>query len=173
MELNSDVEGEFTCKVTSPVYDTETGHHLLIPQGSTIGAKYTSNDLLYGNARLPTLSLSLTLRDGSTVDLGKSPLTDQLGTQGLTGRVDQHFWRLAGAVFIGGALRGGAQMAQIGTAQMGVVGAVPSGMAQSGGQAVQQRTGRTLDSRPTIHVEAGQLGIVLLTKPLALKAFPE
>src|SRR5215475_13584103 len=34
--INSDVEGYFTAKVSSNVYDTATGQHLLVPQGSTI-----------------------------------------------------------------------------------------------------------------------------------------
>ena len=34
-------------------------------------------------------------------------MTDQEGVAGLTGEVDQHYWRLFGAVFIGGALKGG------------------------------------------------------------------
>ena len=32
--MNSDVEGYFTAKVTTNVYDTATGRHLLVPQGS-------------------------------------------------------------------------------------------------------------------------------------------
>ena len=36
------------------------------------------------------------------------------GVAGLTGRVNNHYWRLFGAVFIGGALRGGMQALQIG-----------------------------------------------------------
>ena len=34
--INSDVEGYFTAKVSTNVYDTATGRHLLVPQGSTI-----------------------------------------------------------------------------------------------------------------------------------------
>src|SRR5262249_4864941 len=33
--INSDVEGYLTCRVSTNVYDTATGRHLLIPQGST------------------------------------------------------------------------------------------------------------------------------------------
>jgi hypothetical protein len=47
--------------------------------------------------------LTLALPDGRSVDLG-APVTDQQGVAGLTGRVN-HYWRLFGAVFIGGALR--------------------------------------------------------------------
>ncbi len=110
--INSDVEGYFTAKVSANVYDTATGRHLLVPQGSTVLGHDQSSVLLYGNERLPTISLTLALPDGRSVDLGQAPVTDQQGVAGLTGRVNQHYWRLFGAVFIGGALRGGMQALQ-------------------------------------------------------------
>jgi len=168
--INSDVEGYFTAKVSSNVYDTATGRHLLVPQGSTILGHDQSATLLYGNERLPTISLTLALPDGRSVDLGHAPVTDQQGIAGLTGRVNQHFWRLVGAVFVGGALRGGMQALQLETATGGGVGAVASGIAATGNQATQQRLGRALDTRPTIEVDSGQLCQVLLTKPLRLPA---
>jgi len=168
--INSDVEGYFTAKVSSNVYDTATGRHLLVPQGSTILGHDQSSTLLYGNERLPTLSLTLALPDGRSVDLGQAPVTDQQGVAGLTGRVNQHFWRLFGAVFIGGALRGGMQAIQSGIAQAGGVGQVAAGIGSLGQQAVTQRAGRALDTRPTIEVDSGQLCQVLLTKPLTLPA---
>src|SRR6266699_1120581 len=168
--INSDVEGSFTAKVSTHVYDTATGRHLLVPQGSTILGHDQSSTLLYGNERLPTISLTLALPDGRSVDLGHAPVTDQQGIAGLTGRVDQHFGRLLGAVFIGGALRGGQQMLQLGAAQAGPVGQVASGIGGTANQATQQRLGRALDTRPTITVDSGQLCQVLLTTPLTRPA---
>ena len=168
--MNSDVDGYFTAKVPTNVYDTVTGRHLLIPQGSSILGKYNSTDLLYGNQRLPTLALTLALPNGRTVDLGQSPVTDQQGVAGLVSRVDAHWWRLFGAVFIGGALKGGAHMLQLQAAQAGGVAPMAGGIAQSGGQLVHQRVGRALDTRPTIEIDAGQICNVLLTKPLHLPA---
>ena len=168
--MHSDVEGYFTAKVSTNVYDTATGRHLLIPQGSTILGHDQSSTLLYGNERLPTVSLTLALPDGRSVDLGQAPVTDQQGVAGLTGKVDQHFWRLFGAVVVGGALRGGAQVVQLEAAQAGGIGQVAGGIAATGQQATQQRLGRALDTRPTITVDSGQLCHVLLVKPLTLPA---
>ena len=47
----TDVEGYFTAKVAANVYDTATGRHLLVPQGSTILGHDQSSTLLYGNER--------------------------------------------------------------------------------------------------------------------------
>jgi type IV secretion system protein VirB10 len=168
--INSDVEGYFTARVSANVYDTATGHHLLVPQGSAILGHDQSSTLLYGNERLPTISLTLALPDGRSVELGQAPVTDQQGIAGLSGRVNQHFWRLFGAVFVGGALRGGAQVLQLETAQAGPVGQIAGGIGATGSQATQQRLGRALDTRPTIEVDSGQLCQVLLTKPLHLPA---
>jgi type IV secretory pathway VirB10-like protein len=168
--INSDVEGYFTAKVSTNVYDTATGRHLLVPQGSTVLGHDQSSVLLYGNERLPTISLTLSLPDGCSVELGQEPVTDQQGVAGLTDGVDNHYWRLFGAVFIGGALRGGMQALQVGLAQAGGAGQVAAGISSVGNQAVTQRLGRALDTRPTIEVDAGQLCNVLLTKPLSLQA---
>jgi type IV secretion system protein VirB10 len=167
--MNSDVEGYFTAKVNTNVYDTNTGLHLLVPQGATIGGRDHGSTLLYGNERLPTTSLALTIGD-RTYDLGQAPMMDQLGTNGLTGEVDQHYGRLFGAIFIGGALRGGQQMLQMEMAQAGGAGQIATGIAGLGNQAASQRIGRALDTRPTIHVFPGQPCQVLLLKPLSLPA---
>jgi type IV secretory pathway VirB10-like protein len=171
--INSDVEGYLTAKVRTNIYDTATGHHLLIPQNATILGRDQSSALLYGNERLPTISLTLALPNGRSVDLGQAPITDQQGIAGLTGKVDQHWWRLFGAVFIGGALRGGMQAMQTEAAGLGPVGQVGSGIAGNANQVAQQRAGRAMDTRPTIEVSSGSLCTVLLTKPLTLPAMGE
>ena len=168
--INSDVEGYFTAKVSTNIYDTATGRHLLVPQHSTILGHDQSAALLYGNERLPTISLTLALPDGRSVDLGQAPVTDQQGVAGLTGRVNNHYGRLVAAVFIGGALRGGMQALQSSIAQAGGVGQVAAGIGSLGNQVVSQRAGRALDTRPTIEVDAGQLCHVLLVKELKLPA---
>ena len=107
---------------------------------------------------------------GRSVDLGHAPVTDQQGVAGLTGRVDQHYWRLFGAIFIGGALRGGVQALQTTTSQTAGVGQMAAGYGSVANQALGPRLGRALDTRPTIEVSAGQICHVLLTKPLSLQA---
>jgi type IV secretion system protein VirB10 len=169
--MNSDTGETFTAKVTTPVYDTATGRQLLIPQNSTILGQYDGGGLLYGNERLPTVGLLLTLPNGTSVELGPSPVTDQVGTSGVASEVNQHWGRLFGAVFIGGALRGGAQALQTGLVGAGPAAQVGSGIAQSGAVAIQRQQGRALDTRPTILVHAGELCQVLLVKPLQLAAY--
>jgi type IV secretion system protein VirB10 len=119
---------------------------------------------------MDTMSLTLTLPDGRTVDLGKAPVTDQQGVAGLTGRVDQHYWRLFGAVFIGGALKGGMNAMQTAMTQASGAGQITSGLTTYGNQATNQVVRPMLNTRPTIEVEAGQLCQVLVLQPLHLPA---
>ena len=154
---------------TSTVYDTETGRYPLILQGSKIVGEGQGAQLLYGNERLRTVSLTLSRRQDKTpIDLGSAPVTDQAGVNGLVSRVDQHYWRLLGAVFIGGALRGGMQALQTSIAGASGAEQIVVGIGQTGNQAVTRATSRALDTRPTIEVDAGQLCHVILTKPLTL-----
>lgn len=166
----SDVEGYFTCRVSTNVFDTATGRHLLVPQGSTVLGNDQANDLIYGSNRMDTISLTLTLPDGRTVDLGRAPVTDQEGVAGLTGKIDRHFWSLFGAVFIGGALKGGMTAMQTAMTDAAGAGQVATGIGTLGNQATNRVIQPFINIRPTITVEAGQLANVLLTKPLSLPA---
>jgi type IV secretory pathway VirB10-like protein len=169
--MNSDVESYWTGTVRTNVCDTATGTQLLIPQGSTILGKYKSEKLLFGNERLPTFALTVSLPNGTPVDLGEAPVMDQKGQAGLASRVDQHYWQLVSAIVIMGVLRGGQQAVQYQLAANDPAAAITSGMASSASQVGQMRIGPALNTRPTIYVDAGELGVVILTKELKLPTY--
>jgi type IV secretory pathway VirB10-like protein len=166
--LNSEIPGHFTVRITRPVMDA-TGAVVLIPQGQRVGAKATSGELLLGNERIPTFALSLQQADGTPLELGDAPIMDAAGTNGLTGEVDNHVWRLVWtSIFLGG-LQAGQQMLQTGLgAEHG--GAVAAGIAQQGNQAARMRLGRAQDTRPTIRVFAGEGCQILTPKAWSLPA---
>ena len=167
--VNSDVtDSYFTAKVRNDIFDTDTGHFLLVPQGSTIVGKYHSSQLLFGNERLPTTSLRLSILGRDSVEIGDSPVVDQKGQAGLVSRVDQHWARLFGAVVIMGVLRGGQQAIQYQLGANDPAGAVASGMASSANQVGQMRIGPALNTKPTIEVDAGEQCNLLLVKDLKL-----
>ena len=165
--LNSEIEGYFTVKTRRSVMDTETGQHILIPQGLSIVAKAATSALLLGNERIPTFALTLSLPSGAEVELGEAPIVDATGTNGLTGEVNNHIWRLVWtSVFIGG-LRGGQQVLQTQLGQEGA-GSMASGIGSQASQVTQQRLGRAQDTRPTLTVEPGQACNVLLVTRVQL-----
>jgi type IV secretory pathway VirB10-like protein len=165
--LNSEIEGYFTLKTRKPVYDSVTGQQVVIPQGQAIVARDTSSELLFGNERIPTFAVSLSLPGGRSVELGDAPIMDATGTNGLTGEVNNHIWRLVWtSIFIGG-LRGGQQALQAELAQDGST-YIVTGITQQGSAVAQQRLGRAQDTRPTITVQPGELVNVLITKPFRM-----
>lgn len=168
--LNSEIEGYFTMKTKRVVKDV-TGRHTLIPQGVSLGAKATTAELLLGNERIPAFAVSFALPNGQAVELGESPIMDARGTNGLTGEVNHHTWRLIWtSVFIGG-LQGGQHAIQAEWSQTGAGGSMLSGIGSQTSQAARQRLGRAQDTRPTITVQAGEACQVLVTKPLPLEAW--
>jgi type IV secretory pathway VirB10-like protein len=169
--VNSEVGGHFTLKVTRGVWDTATGQHLLVPQGSTVLGHDEAADLVFGHERLPTYALTLALPNGESVDLGKAPVTDQIGQTGLVSDVNHHWLRNYGAVIISGVLRGGQQVLQTEVAQGGGVGQLGAGIGQSANQVGQQKLGKAIDTRPTITVDPGEVCHVLLVKPLRLPPY--
>lgn len=165
--LNSEIEGHFTIKTSRPVMDSVTGQTVVIPQGQSIVAKDTSSALLFGNERIPTFAVTLSLPGGKSVDLGDAPVMDATGTNGLTGIVDNHIWRLVWTSILKGGLQGGQQMLQqVIASENG--GAIAAGIMQQGNAITQQRIGRAQDTRPTIIAEAGQIVNVLVIKPIRI-----
>lgn len=166
--MNSDASTYFTARTTTNVYDTATGQHLLVPQGSTILGNGQGEKLIYGNERLNTVSLTLTLPDARTVDIGDAPVTDQQGIGGLADRVDQHYGRLFAATFITLGLKMGAAVAtNMATGDSATIVTSATGPVSQAGTRV---TGPMLNTRPTIEVDSGHLCQVVLLKPLKLPA---
>jgi type IV secretory pathway VirB10-like protein len=166
--LNSEIPGHFTVRTTRPVWDV-TGTYQLIPQGQRIGAKAVTANLLFGNERIPTFALSVAMPDGSAVDLGDAPIMDAAGTNGLTGEVNNHIWRLVWTSVLIEGLRAGQQVINQGIANQSD-GVTVTGIGQYSGHLAQQRLGRAQDTRPTITAQSGEQCQVLLPKPLSLPA---
>jgi type IV secretory pathway VirB10-like protein len=170
--VNSEIPGYFTVRTNTLVYDSETHTRVLIPQNQSVVAKAESGDLLFGNERIPTFALSLALPNGQSVDLGSAPILDQQGTNGLTGQVDNHTWRLLWTSLFSGGLRGGQQVAQMQLGQTGGAGPIAAGMTSGVSGAGQQRLGRAQDTRPTITVQAGDRCNILVVQALQVPAVP-
>lgn len=163
--ISSEVEGAFTMVTRKPLMD-ETGRIILIPQGHPVVAIYKSSNLLLGNERIPTFALRVTIH-GREVELGEMPILDGTGTQGLTGEVDNHVWRLVWtSIFIEG-LYAGQQVLSQSLANSGDGDSVNiTGVGQHSSQVARQRLGRAQDTRPTVRIAAGELGNILVTKAL-------
>jgi type IV secretory pathway VirB10-like protein len=86
-------------QVAQDVYDTPTGKHLLIPQGSRLVGSYSS-DVAYGQARVLVAWQRIVFPDGKAMDIGAMPGADSAGYAGFNDQVNNHYVRLFGSAFL-------------------------------------------------------------------------
>jgi type IV secretory pathway VirB10-like protein len=170
--INSDLPGEIVAQVTEPAYDTATGHHLLVPQGSRLIGKYDSL-VSYGQSRALVLWNRLVLPNGKSIDLEGMPGTDEAGTAGLEDDVDHHRSALVGALFYSSVMDLGPSLAQS-LAQSGSTNIYTQPTAQMGSQASQMGNNilqRELNRPNTITVRQGWPLRVLVNKDIVLEEY--
>jgi type IV secretion system protein TrbI len=109
--INSDLPGDLIAQVSENVYDTPTGQHLLIPQGTKAYGTYDSQ-VAYGQNRLLVVWKRLIFPDGSTLELAGMPGADSGGFAGFNDKVDNHYLRLIGWGVFTSMLSAGFQLSQ-------------------------------------------------------------
>lgn len=96
--INSEAPGQILGQVSENVYDSATGRHLLIPQGSKLVGTYSAL-VAQGQTRVQVAWVRLNFPDGQKLDLEGMSGADQAGTSGFRDRVNRHFgMRLAAAL---------------------------------------------------------------------------
>jgi type IV secretion system protein VirB10 len=156
--LNSDLPGELKALVSSNVYDTATGLHLLIPQGSRMIGQYDSH-VSYGQDGVQVAWSQIVFPDASAIDLNGMVGLDSHGNAGIRDKVDRHYRRLMGfsvltsmftAAFALSQQRNQSILVNPSPGQI-TAGAVGQELSQTGSQI----TRRNLNVQPTIKVPAG------------------
>lgn len=171
--LNSDLPGDVIAQVRENVYDTVSGKHLLIPQGSRLIGKYNSR-VSYGQSRAQVVWTRLLRPDGSAIKLESMPGVDLAGYSGFADKVDNHYDRLIGGVLLSSVLSVGAtasagdynsyedrDMAQIFAGNAG------DEIASAGNKI----TRKNLDIQPTIKIRPGFSVNVLVNKDMIIPPF--
>ncbi|KVX69116.1 hypothetical protein WT34_24385 [Burkholderia stagnalis] len=96
-ELDTTVPGQIKCHVSQDVYSFD--HKVrLIDKGATVIGE-TSGGIKNGQARVFALWTRLVNPDGATINLN-SPGTNSLGSAGIPGQVDSHFWERFGPAIL-------------------------------------------------------------------------
>lgn len=171
--INSDLPGMITAQVAEPVYDTVTGKHVLIPQGSTLIGEYDSR-ITFGQERVLFVWTRVRFPNGSSLNLEGMPGTDLSGFAGVSDQIDNHWWRLAKGVVLGSILGAAAQQSYGG----GLSAANPSlgqlaaaGAAQNINNAGQQIVQKNLQVQPTLVIRPGQRVAVFVTKDISMPPY--
>lgn len=88
---NSQLPGFVTCDLAQDVFNDD-GTIPLLPKGTHVFGEYKSA-VLHGNNRLFVLWTTIRTNDRPPIKIDiNSPAADQLGSAGMTGVVNEHFW---------------------------------------------------------------------------------
>ena len=169
--INSALPGQIVAQVSRDVYDTATGRHVLIPQGSRLVGTYSS-EVDYGQSRVLIAWQRIVFPDARAIDIGAMPGADSAGFAGFADQVDNHYFRLFGSAFLMSAITAGISMSQDNAAgraggnRQRASDAMSEALGQQLGQVTAQMIERNLNIAPTIEIRPGYRFNVIVTKDL-------
>ncbi len=166
--IRGDLPGQVVAQVTQNVFDSPTGRHLLIPQGSRLIGTYDDR-IAFGQSRVLLAWTRLILPNGRSLVLERLPAGDSQGYAGLQDGVNRHWGRLAGAALLSTILGAGAELAA--DDDDGVSRSIRRAFGETTNLAGQQVVGRTLDIEPTLTIRPGYPLRVLITRDLILEPY--
>jgi type IV secretion system protein TrbI len=167
--LNSDLPGEVIAQVTENVYDTVTGHVLLVPQGARFIGTYDSV-IAFGQSRALVVWQRIVMPNGTSVQVDNLPATDTAGYAGLEDQVDYHTWSLLKGIALSTLLGVGSQLS-FGNQQNDLIQAIAQSAQNSTAQAGQSIVEKELNIQPTITVRPGWPLRVIVHKDLVLRPY--
>jgi type IV secretion system protein VirB10 len=167
--LNSDLPGFVIAQVTENVFDSISGRHLLIPQGSRLIGKY-DNVVAFGQERALVVWQRIIMPDGTSVVIDNLPATDTGGYAGLADDVDLHTWKLLKGIALATVLGVGSQLA-FGSSDSDLVKALQQSTQSTTNRAGQRLVERQLNVQPTITVRPGWPLRVIVHKDIVLRPY--
>jgi type IV secretion system protein VirB10 len=150
--LRSDLPGLVTAQVTERVYDSATGHILLIPQGARLVGSYDSV-VAFGQERALLVWQRIILPDGSSMQIDNEPASDPSGYAGLQDKVDFHTWALLKGIALSTLLGVSSELALSGKSDL--VQAIRMSTQDNVSRAGDQITQRNLGVHSTITIRPG------------------
>ncbi|MEN3176895.1 TrbI/VirB10 family protein [Gluconobacter sp. OJA] len=166
--IRSDLPGEVTAQVTENVYDSPTGHILLIPQGAKLIGRYDSQ-IAYGQTRVLLVWTRLMRGAGDSIVLENEPAADTAGYAGLQDQTDNHWGEVFKAALVSTILSVGSA-ADI-SGGNGIAQALRTGGSQGFNQIGEQIVGRSLNIQPTNIIRPGFPVRVMVRRDLVLTPY--
>jgi type IV secretion system protein TrbI len=163
--IRSDLPGMITAQVTQNVFDSVSGRHLLIPQGSRLIGEYDSQ-LSFGQNRVLLAWDRLILPDGRSIQLDRLPGADASGYSGLQDKVNQHWGGMLRAALISTLLGVGTQ---IGNSDDDLVRALRQGSSEVIGRTGQDLVRRQMGVQPTLTIRPGFQLRVIVTRDIVVE----
>ena len=178
--IDSDLPGQTIAQVRENVFDSATGAHLLVPQGTRIVGVYDSH-VAYGQERVLVNWKRIIFPDGRSLSLKDGmPGADAAGFAGFSDQVDNHLFALFGRAILLSAITAGVELSQSGlegqsTLQSPSAANVASAaLGQNLGQVATEVVRRGLNRQPTLVVRPGYRFNIMVTQDLVLPGpYPE
>jgi type IV secretion system protein VirB10 len=167
-QIDSTVRGPASCVVSQNIY-SDDGQVLLIERGSSIAGDYGATALKTGDRRMAIVWRRIRTPNGVVIDVD-SPATDSVGTVGVDGHVDNHWFERIGAALMlslaDDAIQ--VQVARQGAQAAGASGATQPYQATTGTtKSIAERVlESTINIPPTITKNRGERLLVFLNRDL-------
>ena len=94
--INSDLPGMIIAQVSKNVFDSRTGKHLLIPQGTKVIGDYSSL-IAVGQDRALVVWKKLEFPNGNYMHIENMQGSDKSGYSGFSDQIDNHYIRIFGS----------------------------------------------------------------------------
>lgn len=163
--------GPVVASVTQNVYDTVSGRHLVIPQGSRLIGRH-EGDSAYGDRRAFLTWDRLILPNGKSLVLTGEPGVDAQGAVGVRGAVDRRLLPLIVGTLFAGAITTLGQIARDDAGPSGgLLGDAGDAAAIEGARVGGRLIDRELEVRPSIRLRPGAPVRVMITRDLILEPY--
>ncbi|MEE9925988.1 MAG: TrbI/VirB10 family protein [Brucella anthropi] len=165
--IKSDLPGQITAQVTEHVYDSPTGSHLLIPQGSRLIGQYDSQ-LAFGQSRVLLVWNRLIMPDGTSIVLERLQGADPQGFSGLEDGVDYHWGQLFKAAALSTLLGIGTEIGSSND-ESEIAKAIRESAQDTAADVGQQIVRRQLNIQPTLTIRPGFPVRVIVQRDLLMQ----
>ncbi|WP_439473094.1 TrbI/VirB10 family protein [Brevundimonas sp.] len=162
--------GPVIATVTQNVYDTVSGRHLVLPQGTRLIGRH-EGESAYGDRRAFLTWDRLILPNGKSLVLTGEPGVDAQGAVGVRGSVDRRLFPLLVGTLFAGAITTLGQIARDDEGGGGLLGDAGDAAAIEGARVGGRLIDRELEVRPSIRLRAGAPVRVMITRDLILEPY--
>ncbi|HAU0949068.1 TPA: TrbI/VirB10 family protein [Legionella pneumophila] len=173
--ISSELPGQIIAQVSQNVYDTATGKHLLIPQGTKILGMYSS-EARFGQNSVLVAWQRLVFPDSKALDIGSMPGADSAGYAGFRDQVDHHYARIYGSALLMSGIVAGMTYSQnthqgnpYGFSQPTAGDVLSQALGQQLGEVSSQLIAKNLNVAPTINVRPGYRFNIIVVKDLTFQ----
>jgi len=170
--MDTSRSGPVVAVVTQNIFDTVTGTHLLVPQGSRLIGT-SGGDTAYGENRAFVAWERLILPNGKSLRLAGEPAVDAQGAVGLRGQVDRRIGSLLVGTLFAGAITtlGQAAREERSASETSLLRDAGDAAAIEASRVAGRLVDRELQVRPSIRLKAGSRLAVLTTRDLVLESY--